>query len=212
MDHLDEKGLEGLFRTHYTGLCRFAIGFVKDEEAAREIVQEAFVNLWEKRHTIDPARPVRTYLSTSVRNRCLNHLRDKRKFSAGLLEIEDLPAGALVHQPDRVAEKELHQRITSAIGSLPDKCREVFLLSREQNLRYSEIAERLQISVKTVETQMTKALQHLRRHLSDYLPLMLLPAVLSWLPLFSSPCCPANFSSLPQGMIHFMCTITGILS
>ncbi len=212
MSTFDEKGLEHLFRSHYSGLCRFAVGFVKDDETAREIVQEAFVNLWEKRHSIDPAGPVKTYLSTSVRNRCLNHLRDTKKFSPGLIALEESSVTGTSHQPDRMGEQELHDRIETAIRGLPDKCREIFRLSREQNLKYQEIADRLSISVKTVETQMSKALQHLRRHLADYLPGLLLAFLCQ---IFASAAphflATSHFFSLYQGISPFMCNISGAL-
>jgi len=170
---LDERTLESLFREHYAGLCVFALGFVRDEEAAREVVQEVFVNLWEKRETIDLSKQVKSYLTTSVRNRCLNHLRNNRKFSPLLLELEGLSDEA-EEAGDRLVERELSEAIADAIAGLPDRCREIFLLNRNHHLRYQQIADHLQISVKTVETQMSKALQHLRIRLAGYLTLLLL--------------------------------------
>jgi len=169
-DKFNEQTLELLFRSHYKGLCRFALGYVKQEEAAREIVQDAFVSLWEKRNTIDLSKAVKSYLSTTVRNKCLNHLRDHKKFSIDLLTLENLPEEAGYDQPDKLVEREIRQKIADAIEELPEKCREIFVLSRYQNLKYLQIANRLSISVKTVETQMSKALQHLRIRLSEYLP------------------------------------------
>lgn len=168
------RDLESLFRENYTGLCRFAFGYVKDEEAAKEIVQEAFVSLWEKRHSIDPSKQVRTYLSTTVRNRCLNYLRDNRKFSGRMLELENHPHEPAFHQPDKLVEAEIRERIERALDTLPEKCREVFHLSRNRQMKYYQIADHLQISVKTVETQMSKALQHMRLHLSEYLPMLVI--------------------------------------
>jgi len=168
-----------LFRSHFKGLCIFAAGYVKDEEAAREIVQDTFVSLWEKRLTIDPSRPVKSYLSTTVRNKCLNYLRDHKKFSRDLLAIENLSYEMTVEQPDTLVETELRDRIVHAMDELPEKCREIFHLSRHQNMKYLEIADKLQISVKTVETQMSKALQHMRIRLSEYLPVIILAITLS---------------------------------
>jgi RNA polymerase sigma-70 factor (ECF subfamily) len=168
----DEKTLEQLFRGHYAGLCRFAMGYVKQQEAAQEIVQEAFVSLWEKRHTIDPEKQVKGYLSTTVRNRCLNYLRDNRKFSSDLLAIENHADFAGYAQPDKLVEQELRVKIDRAVAELPEKCREIFVLNRYGSLKYQQIADRLGISVKTVETQMSKALQHLRLRLAEYLPVM----------------------------------------
>ena len=170
---LDERTLESLFREHFTGLCQFAIGYIRDDEAAKEIVQDAFVNLWEKRHTIDLSKPVKSYLSTSVRNKCLNYLRDHKKFSSGLLALENLSNDAMFDQPDQLVESDLRGQIILAIDELPKKCREIFKMSRYHNLKYQQIADHLQISVKTVETQISKALQHMRLRLAEYLPILI---------------------------------------
>jgi RNA polymerase sigma-70 factor, ECF subfamily len=169
----DESALEALFRDHFIGLCQFALGYVKDEDAAKEIVQDAFVNLWEKRQTLDLAKPVKSYLSTAVRNKCLNYLRDHKKFSGDLLALENLSHEVIYDQPDKLVESDIRNQISAAIEGLPEKCREIFKMSRHQNLKYQQIADKLQISVKTVETQMSKALQHMRNHLAEYLPMFL---------------------------------------
>jgi RNA polymerase sigma-70 factor, ECF subfamily len=174
MQVLDRAGFELLFREEFRGLCFFAMRYVKDYEIAREITQDAFVGLWEKRSTIDISRAVRSYLSTAVRNRCLNWLRDNRKFNNTLLDIEDLPHEVLYDPPDRIVVSELRVRIETAMAELPEKCREVFRLSRHENLKYQEIAGRLEISVKTVEAHMSKALEHMRTRLADYLPVILM--------------------------------------
>jgi len=170
--NFNERDLESLFRDHYTGLCRFAAGYVKEDETAKEIVQEAFVSLWEKRDSIDPSKQVKSYLSTAVRNKCLNHLRDNRKFSGRLLELENHPHEPAFHPPDRLVEAEMQHRIDRAMETLPEKCREIFHMSRHRHMKYQQIADHLRISVKTVETQMSKALQHMRLHLAEYLPLL----------------------------------------
>ncbi|MEI7660898.1 MAG: RNA polymerase sigma-70 factor [Bacteroidota bacterium] len=169
----EEQTLELLFRSHYKGLCQFAMGYVKQDEVAKEIVQDAFVSLWEKRHTIDLSKAVKSYLSTTVRNKCLNHLRDHKKFSVDLLALENLSGESGYDQPDKLVEKEISEKIAAGIAELPEKCREIFILNRYENLRYQQIADKLRISVKTVETQMSKALQHMRLRLAEYLPLIL---------------------------------------
>ena len=170
----DEHALESLFREHFTSLCQFAAGFVKDDEIAREIVQDSFVTLWEKRLTIDVSRSVKSYLSTAVRNKCLNYLRDHKKFSNDLLALENLSTDAGYEIADRLVESDILLQIEQAMDELPEKCREIFRLSRIQNLKYQQIADHLRISVKTVESQMSKALQHMRVRLAEYLPLILL--------------------------------------
>jgi RNA polymerase sigma-70 factor, ECF subfamily len=170
----NEQTLKTLFNDHFIDLCRFAVSYVKQDEVAKEIVQDAFVSLWEKRNSIDLSKPVKSYLSSTVRNKCLNHLRDNKKFSSDLLALEKLSEDAGYDQPDKLIEKEMTEKIAAGIAELPEKCREIFVLNRYENLRYQQIADKLQISVKTVETQMSKALQHMRIRLAEYLPLILI--------------------------------------
>ena len=160
---LSGSQFENLFRSEYKGMLLFALRFVKEEEAAKEIVQEAFISLWERRESIDPERQVKSYLSTSVRNRCLNYLRDNKRFNGTLLTLENLNPAPSTEEHDRLELNELSIQIYNAIAELPEKCREVFQLNRFENMKYQEIANHLQISVKTVETQMSKALAHLRK-------------------------------------------------
>jgi RNA polymerase sigma-70 factor, ECF subfamily len=166
---LDKATFESLFRSEFNGLCFFALQYTKDSDTAQEITQEAFINLWEKRESIDLSRPVKSYLSTIVRNKCLNYLRDNKKFNKEILDIEGLLSDTPYDQPDRMVEAEIRIRIGNAIEELPVKCREIFVLNRHENLKYHEIADRLEISVKTVETQMSKALQHMRERLAEFL-------------------------------------------
>ena len=171
---LDEAAFRELFKNHFPALCLLAVKYVKDMDAARDIVHESFVNLWNKRDSIDLDKPVKSYLTTSVYNRSINHLRNNKKFNRDLLEFEELGENYEYQASDHLIEAEITRKIKSAIELLPEKCREIFLLSRHENLKYQQIADKLGISVKTVETQMSKALQHMRVHLGDYLCLLLL--------------------------------------
>jgi RNA polymerase sigma-70 factor, ECF subfamily len=148
--------------------------YVRDFETAQEIVQEAFLSLWEKRDTIDLAQPVKAYLITTIRNKCLNWLRDNKKFNTVILHFEELLPDQEYVSSDRLIEAELLKAVNHAIRELPEKCREIFTLSRFGNLKYQEIADQLQISVKTVETQMSKALQHMRIRLKEYISVIFL--------------------------------------
>ncbi len=170
---LDKTGFELLFRNEFKGLVLFALGYVKDYDTARDLVQEAFLSMWEKRDQIDLSKPVRTYLSTIVKNKSLNYLRDNRKFDARLISIEALYTDSVYDHPDKLIESELQKRIETVIDELPEKCRQIFLLNRNEHLKYQEIADLLQISVKTVETQMSKALQSFRLKLRNYLMILL---------------------------------------
>ena len=147
---------------------------MKDFETAKELVQDAFITLWEKRESIDTNRPVKSYLTTIIFNRCQNYLRDNRKFNSDILEIENLLEFSENVASDFLVEAELAGAIKAAIDELPEKCREIFLMNRYENLKYHEIADRLQLSQKTVEAQMSKALQHMRLRLAEYIVSMIL--------------------------------------
>ncbi len=161
-----------LFRGHFAGLCFFAQKYVKDIDTAKEIVQDAFLSLWEKRDTIDMDRQVKSYLTMIIHNKCTNYLRDNRKFDTNILQIENLLDVPEYESTDSLVTGELKVSIESAINELPEKCREIFVMNRYENLKYQEIADKLQISVKTVETQMSKALQHMRLRLAAYLTVL----------------------------------------
>jgi len=171
---LDEASFEMLFKSNFKGLCWFAVKYVKDLDTAKEIVQDAFISLWEKRESIDMSKPVKSYLTTTIYNRSLNYLRDNKKFNKDLLGFENIYPDSAFHQTDKLIEDEISKKIKDAIEELPEKCREVFMLSRYENLKYQQIADKLAISVKTVEAQMSKALQHMRTRLADYISLMIL--------------------------------------
>ena len=171
---LDEATFELLFKSNFKALCWFAVKYVKDLDNAKEIVQDAFISLWEKRNCIDLSKPVKSYLSTMIYNRSLNYLRDNKKFNKDILSFENISPDATYYQTDKLIETEISNKINSAIEELPEKCREIFILSRYENLKYQQIADKLQISVKTVEAQMSKALQHMRTKLVDYITIMII--------------------------------------
>jgi RNA polymerase sigma-70 factor (ECF subfamily) len=175
----DAQALEQLFKAHYRPLCGFALGYVKDADQAEDIVQELFVRLWQDREGLSITTSVKSYLFTAVRNRCLNALAVKKRMRPLDEETDDAPVD------DERGEDELTERaarVQAVIEGLPTERRKIFRLSRNEGLKYHEIAERLGISVKTVENQMGKALKTLREELADLMPLMLLGWVLwKWL-------------------------------
>ncbi|MBN1339811.1 MAG: RNA polymerase sigma-70 factor [Bacteroidales bacterium] len=170
---LDKDAFEKLFKGHFLHLCNFAVGYTGDMEACREIVQEVFLNLWQNRENIDPEKPVKSYLFTSVKNRCLNHIRDNKKFRSSLLDLDVLENDS-AEAGDAFPALELQDQIRKALDKLPEKCREVFELNRVSGMKYKEVSEKLGISVKTVEAQISKALRILREELKDYMVVLLM--------------------------------------
>ncbi|MBI4646779.1 MAG: RNA polymerase sigma-70 factor [Bacteroidia bacterium] len=166
---LDKKSFEELFKTYFSQLVYFAKGYISDLDTSKEIVHDVFINLWNKRDTIDLNKQVKSYLFTSVHNRCLNYIRDNKKFNHNVMEFERINPDHNWDESDKVVESEIEAKIYMILETLPEKCKEIFMLSRFENLKYAEIAEKLDISVKTVETQMSKALKIFRENLKEYL-------------------------------------------
>ncbi len=172
-NHFDKHSFELLFKEHFNSLCRFAFGFLNDQDSSQEIVQDAFINLWQKKETITSDKSVKSYLYTSVKNRCLNYIRDHKKFRSQYLDVE-LELGIPIEDVDIFSQSETQNKIESALNKLPAKCRQVFELSRFEELKYKEIAVNLNISQKTVEIHMSKALKILRLELKDLLVILIL--------------------------------------
>ncbi|WP_333818719.1 RNA polymerase sigma-70 factor [Ohtaekwangia sp.] len=169
----DITAFEMLFRTHYQPLCNYAYTFVQDRDEAEEIVQSTFLSVWEKRENLEIRTAVKPYLYAMVRNACLNMLKHE-KIKQQHATIELAVAEKSVESVTRsVMASELETKIYEAMEKLPQQCRLIFKLSRFEELKYSEIADQLNLSVKTVENQMGKALKIMREQLKDYLPLLI---------------------------------------
>jgi len=160
---------EMVFKYYYSGLVVYADQIVKNTAVSEDIVQSVFMKLWETRHSLE-IRSFRSYFIQCVKNRCIDYLRSqevKNKFSH---QHSDLP---LVEMPEDLWTKtDLNEIIHQAIDKLPPRCREIFIMSRIDNLKTAEIAEKLDLSGRTVETQISKALKILRVELADYLTIL----------------------------------------
>lgn len=170
----NRNAYEALFRQLYAPLVRFAKEIVKDTDAAEDLVQEVFVKIWEKRHQIQIETGIKPYLYMAVKNQCLNSLRVEQR---NTFLSDDL--GDDLRVSNNTTDQEtntihLKQHITEAIEKLPPRCALIFKMSRFEEKTYQEIADALELSVKTIENQMGKALQLLRVHLSAYLNVALL--------------------------------------
>ncbi len=170
----NEKEFEKLFREFYPFLCAFARKYVADDSDCKDIVHNVFLNLWQKREALDHSDSLKSYLFKSVYNRCLNHLRDQKKILHKDLEYEHEALSNYAESNDYLEESELEMRIKKAVDSLPEKCREIFILNRFKEKKYSEIAEIQGVSVKAIEAQMSKALKLLREQLIDYLVVLII--------------------------------------
>ena len=160
----DERSFTEAFDNYYAGLCYYADKFIHDSDESRSLVQQVFVDLWTKRHKLMIEQNLKAYLFTTVKNYSLDYLKHKLVETKYLREAT--PA-SVSYDTDLIEEAELNARINSAIEELPEKCREIFMLCRFEELRYTDIAQKLGISVKTVEMQMGIALKKLRVKLTD---------------------------------------------
>lgn len=165
----DETAFDEIFRAWYPSLVRSAESITLSRAVAEEIVQDVMLELWLRRESLARDTSPQAYLFQSTRNRALNHVRHERVERTAepiLTTRSDIEASA----PADLVEDEIGVALRSAVSELPERCREVFELSRTHGLKYSEIATVLGISVKTVEAQMGKALRSLRVKLAKWLP------------------------------------------
>jgi RNA polymerase sigma-70 factor (ECF subfamily) len=164
----DESAFDAVFRAHYQRLVRMAESILGERAPAEEIAQEVMLELWRRRESLQVEQSFGAYLIRSTRNRALNHVRHQRiitrELAAATLEPQESPG-----TDAEMLGVELEQVIREAIAALPQRCREVFELSRVQGLTYVEIAVVLEISVKTVEKRMGQALSELRQRLAPWL-------------------------------------------
>jgi len=163
-----------IFHYYYSGLCAYCERFTGSPEIAEDLVQELFVTLWLKCEQIQITSSLKNYLFTSVKNRSLDYLkREQRKTQKlnHLIDETELPENL---SSLWFAEAELQVVVEKSLEKLPPRCREIFELSRFQGLKNQEIADKLGLSKRTVELQVSNALKQLRTDLKDYLPLFLL--------------------------------------
>ncbi len=174
-----KKLFKGWFTDNYPKVCSFIYGYVNDYDLARGIAQETFLALWENREKAATYEDCLPYLFFVAKNKSLNVLRrdlSRRRYSSYMekFSIETLNVYALSHSTSTsVYSKEIETITRNTIDKLNPKIRETFLLSKEERLKYSEIAKRQNVSVKTVEYRISFALRELRRSLKDYLPFLI---------------------------------------
>jgi len=170
-----------IYEKYFGSLFIFAKEYVQEDEVAKEMVQDTFLKLWEKRTSLDNDTNIQSFLYRITRNNCLNyikHLKVQQKyhnFSKSKQIETELNFTALNHESlEKLISAELEEKINKAVLSLPPRCKQIFEFSRNDEKKYREIADELNISIKTVENQIQKALNKLRQHLSEFMTLLLI--------------------------------------
>ena len=162
-DH-KEEAIDILFRRYYSYVCKSAYRIIPDGNLVEDLAQDVFFELWKKRDQLKINTSVKAYLKRAVINKALNYIRDKKmKFDDHEKFPEAISKGASAQEI--MEESEMEKVIHAAIDRLPERCRIVFCLSRFEEMTYQQIADKLDISIKTVENQISKALKYLRSEL-----------------------------------------------
>lgn len=166
----DKSILHELFQENYLPVCKTIHRFIRDKNLVEDLAQEVFLRFWEKRAQLQITSSVPAYLHRMAVNEALGYLRRNKRFDDDGLE-GNIPDGIDNSAEEQYLHTELEESVVQAINDLPPRCRAVFQLSRYEELTYQEIADKLDISIKTVENQMGKALKILRERLRSYLNL-----------------------------------------
>lgn len=165
----DENAFKYFFDTYYDDLCNFVNSYLRDEKLSEDVVQSIFINLWEKRNSLPSDCSIKSYLYTASKNKSLNNIRNVKN--------KNRIVGMLFAQPNVFSDEradlflefeELKMIISNAVEGLPKQCKMIYQLSRDEGLTNKEIAERLGITIKTVENQMTIAIRKLKVYLQPY--------------------------------------------
>jgi RNA polymerase sigma-70 factor, ECF subfamily len=163
----DAEQFESLFRSSYVSLVRYAKTLIKDHDAAEEIVQDLFFRLWKEREKIKIESSLNGYLFRSVHNRCLHYIEHSRVVERHAEEMSFLQPESQENPSDILHYKELQEKVARILEKLPERCGKIFYMSRFEGLKYNEIAEKLSVSVKTVESNMGRALKEFRKELTE---------------------------------------------
>lgn len=170
----DESAFEQVFKTHFKRLHAYAFTILRNEAEAEEIVQQIFFRLWERNENLSITGSVSAYLYRAVHNESMNYIRHMKVRSDHKLHVAYSMKNETEQPAKKVMAAELESKIQSALNELPEQCRTIFQMSRFDELKYREIADKLDISVKTVENQMGKALRILRTKLAEFLTIIFL--------------------------------------
>ena len=163
----DVQQFESLFRSSYISLVRYAKSFVRDHDTAEEIVQDLFFRLWDERNKIKIETSLNGYLFRAVHNRCLHLLEHRKVIEKHEREIMQEQKESNENVSELIQYNELQSAVARVLERLPERCGRIFCMNRFEGLKYNEIAEKLAVSVKTVEADMGKALKEFRKALRE---------------------------------------------
>ena len=178
---IDDRNFEDIYLKYFPRLLRFAQEYVIVREEAENIIQDVFMTLWERRDDLKIHISLASYLFILIKNRCIDHLRRKKHAETGKKQMQEAFTNEQQMKlyslealdPALISDSDIEQIINRAIDSLPPKCREIFILNKIDGKKYREIAQELNISLSTVENQMSIDLRKLREQLKDYAPVFL---------------------------------------
>jgi RNA polymerase sigma-70 factor (ECF subfamily) len=154
----DTQAYKELFLLFQPSLLQFAISILKSKEISEEVVSDVFIRIWEKRQQLDKVENLTYYLFTAVRNRAITQLQDAKKKRSLSIDAQPIEFRSIYYDPEQtMISAETIRQIQEIIRELPPRCQLVFKLVKEDGLKYKEVADLLQLSVKTVESQMTLA-------------------------------------------------------
>ena len=175
----DSGAFEDLFREQYPGLHEYAVFYVGESQLAEDIVQDVFLKIWETRNRLTIRSSFRGYLFRCVHNNCIQYLRHQvvkrnhlAEHQAKIEEAQLMNRLYFESGLSRLFKNDIESVVNNTINELPEKTQEIFILSRHKFLKNSEIATKINLSEKSVEYHITKALDFLRKHLKDYLPVI----------------------------------------
>jgi RNA polymerase sigma-19 factor, ECF subfamily len=163
----DKEQFESLFRSSYVSLVRYAMSIIKDHDTGEEIVQDLFLRLWQDREKIKIESSLNGYLFRSVHNKCLHWVGHNRIIEKHAQEMAYMQTNTVETPSEIIQFNELQAKIAKILEKLPERCGKIFCMNRFDGLKYAEIADKLSISVKTVEADMGKALREFRKELKE---------------------------------------------
>ncbi|MBU2491709.1 MAG: RNA polymerase sigma-70 factor [Bacteroidetes bacterium] len=164
----DIKAFEHLFKTYHASLCSYCYNKVRDKDVAKEIVQDVFVNIFKNRKSWTPKNSIKAYLFKAIRNRLINYYKHPSRNKKSELSVEELESKEEMSPLEIFSKKEFREAYVKAVEKLPEKCREILILVKDNGFSYKEVSEIQSISVKTVESQMRLAFQKLRKNLGRF--------------------------------------------